>query len=430
MYAILNVVSMIPFRDKLIWAIFTLGFCSGIPFLLTLSTLSFWLSEAGLSKTTIGLFMLVTLPYSFKFLWAPFLDRFQIKGFLKNLGHRRGWLCASQLGLMVSVYILGHLNPLTQTLLMALTAAVVTFFASTQDILIDVLRLEWVSQEKSPMAVAYESIGFRLGMLVSGAGALYLAEKWGWNTAYSLMALLLALGPLTTLMMENRDGTKKEQKSLSKSSISFSWWIQPFHNLKAQGAWISLLIVIFSFKCTDVILNSMCAPFLCELGFSKIEFANITKIYGIGLMMVGSFLGGISMTYLGKRTTIIGSFLLQAFSAVLFMIQSSLGHDIHFLTISIGFESFASGLAATSFITFLSQLCRQKETTAANFTFLYSLGSLSRVIISFLAGVLADITAWHWVFILSVIPSMVGLFAYLNVVKKTPSLLLFHPQKI
>jgi PAT family beta-lactamase induction signal transducer AmpG len=403
------------FYNKKFAVIFALGFCSGIPFLLTLSTLSFWLSENGISKTVIGLFMFANIPYSIKFLWAPVLDRFSIKILSKKLGRRRSWMFLSQFLLIISVYLMGKFSPTNNILAMAIVAFFITFFAATQDILIDVIRLEWIPKEKSPMAIAYETVGFRLGMIVSGAGALYIANEYGWGAAYTLMSVILFIGPLVTIFIKE----PKNDDNLIKKPITIKCWLNPINDIMKKKYWIYILVVIFSFKCTDVVLNSMCAPFLCEIGFSKIEFANITKVYGIGLMMIGSFLGGIFMTNFGSKFTISLSFILQIISSILFVNQAYLGHDIHFLTVSIGFESFSSGLAATCFISFLSQLCRENNDTATNFTFLYSIGSLSRVLVSSIAGVTADYSDWNTVFLISIVPSAIGLFSYLFFVSKS-----------
>lgn len=402
------------FYNKKFIVIFILGFCSGIPFLLTLSTLSFWLSENGLSKTIIGLFMFANIPYSIKFLWAPILDRFSIKLLSSKLGRRRSWMFLSQILLIVSVYFMGKLSPINNIFAMAVVSFFITFFASTQDILIDVIRLEWISKEKSPMAIAYETVGFRLGMIVSGAGALYIANEYSWGFAYTSMSIILFLGPIVTFFISE----PKNNNTSIKEPITIKCWLNPINNIMKSKYWLYILIVIFSFKCTDVVLNSMCAPFLCEIGFSKIEFANITKVYGIGLMMVGSFLGGVFMTNFGSKKTISLSFIFQIISSILFVNQAYIGHDLKFLTVSIGFESFSSGFAATCFISFLSQLSVENNDTATNFTFLYSLGSLSRVIVSFLYGITADYSDWSTVFLLSIVPSIVGLFSYLFFIKK------------
>lgn len=386
--------------------ILILGMISGLPFLLTLSTLSFWMAESGVSKTTIGLFMLVSLPYSLKFLWAPFTDHFSIPILTKLVGKRRSWALLSQLGLLMSLIALAHCDPAQTIIMTALSAFFVSFFSATQDIVIDAYRIEILKKENNGAGAALEAIGFRFGMLASGAGALYLAHTFTWRIAYLTMALGTIFGMLVFSYI-----AEPVHKNLSllankyKDAISVRQWLHtlfvvPWMQLPKKKELIYLLAFIFCFKMGDTVLNSMGAPFLYDLGFSKIEFANVTKIFGITLMVFGGLVGGIMVQQLGILQSTVMCVVLQSISSLMFVIQSMVGYHLSILMITVGVESFCSGMVSAIFIAYISHFCRQPY-TASHFTLLYSFGSLCRVIISALAGWSADYLGWTALFLLT-----------------------------
>lgn len=386
--------------------ILLLGMISGLPFLLTLSTLSFWLAESGVNKTTIGLFMLVSLPYSLKFLWAPFTDYFSIPYLTKRFGKRRSWALLSQLGLLLSLISLAHCDPSDAIVLTAVSSLFVSFFSASQDIIIDAYRIEILKAENSGAGAALEAIGFRFGMLASGAGALYLAHAYTWRIAYLIMASGIILGMIVfCCIAEPRHKKVTPLANIPKRSLSWRQWVHalfvvPWIQLPKKRELAYLLAFIFCFKMGDTVLNAMCAPFLCDLGFSKIEFANVTKIFGITLMVFGGLLGGVMIHQLGILQSTIMCVVLQGISSLLFVIQSLVGYHLSVLMITVGVESFCSGMVSAIFIAYISNFCRQPY-TASHFTLLYSFGSLCRVIISALAGWTADHVGWTTLFLIT-----------------------------
>ncbi|MBI1954673.1 MAG: MFS transporter [Proteobacteria bacterium] len=398
--------SLTLYRDIKLLAIFLLGFASGLPFLLTLSTLSFWLSEEGVSKSIIGFFMFVSLPYSIKFLWAPLLDYVKIPFVTNWLGQRRGWAILIQSLLIISLIALAQSNPSQNVFFTALMAFCVAFLAATQDILIDAYRIETLNPHQNGIGAAMESVGFRFGMLTSGAGALYLAALYDWKTAYEIMAMLVLIAMPIILYLPEPEHPKSYVPPVN------DWFIEPWRHFSYKKQLKTILLVIFCIKTADTVLSSMSAPFLCDLGVSKVEYAHISKVYGISLMVIGGLLGGLFITHLGMIQSVVFSLVLQIISCLLFVIQALVGYNLIILILTIGVESFASGLTATCFIAYISNFC-QKPYTATHFTLLYSFGSLCRVIISALAGTLADYLPWAWVFastILSVIPGLIFVF--------------------
>lgn len=400
--------------DAQVIRILALGFVSGLPFLLTLSTLSFWLAEKGASNTAIGLFMIVSLPYSFKFLWAPLVDYVSIPVLTDRLGKRRSWLLISQIFLTLSLFAMGFCTPTDSLLLLGITATLVAFFSATQDIIIDAYRIETISNRNRGTAAAFETIGFRLGMLISGAGALYLAQMSSWQDAYHVMAVLSSLSIVLTLTIPEPstitivrpEFSGQRQQTLKRFTSFFTLPIRQFAH--RDKLWL-ILGFIFFFKVTDTVLNSMSAPFLCDLGFSKIEFANVSKLFGIILMVIGGILGGVMIHQLGMYQSAVMCAILQAVSTLMFTIQSLSGYDPNILIITVGSESLCSGMTSAIFIVLLSSFCSQPH-TASHFTMLYSFGSLCRVATSAMAGWLADQMSWSLLFLCcfaALVPSII-----------------------
>jgi len=381
-------------QKPLLIGIFALGFASGLPFLLTLSTLSFWLTEVGVSKTTIGLFMLVGIPYSIKFLWAPAIDTIAPPFLQRVFGPRQGWALLSQIGLIASLVFLSQTHPNENIGLTALAAFLVSTFAASQDIVIDAYRIEILNKHYLGLGAALESIGFRFGMLTSGAGALYLAHLLSWRDAYLIMAVGVFIGMIAILFMP----ADKSHKNLIPIVLHapFTPWRAV---LRHEKIWWLLCFILF-FKMADTVLNAMSVPFLVELGFSKLEFANISKAFGITLMIFGGLAGGGLMHQFGIPTTLLSCMFLQVTACFMFVIQSIVGHDNSVLMVTIGVESFCSGMTSAGFIAYLSTFCNPPY-TATHFTLLYSINSFCRVLISALAGWLADHMSWSLLFLLS-----------------------------
>ena len=386
------------YRNKPHTVLLLLGFSSGLPFLLVLSTLSMWLSEVGTSKTLIGLFMFVSLPYSIKFLWSPYLDRWRIPFLTAKLGQRRSWAFMAQCGILLSLIGLSTCNPAQTLGPLAFWATLVAFFSATLDSVIDAYRIELLSYKHIGSGAAIEAVGFRLGMVASGAGALYLAHLFGWSAAYLCMATGCLIGFIAIVISDEPERQKKHPEQRWHHAISI-----PFAVL------FTLLGFIFFFKWIDIVLNSMMAPFLHDMGFNKLDFANFSKVYGTALVIVGGLLAGNAIHRFGIAFIVKCAIALQVFSALIFITQAHLGYHYPWLLVSLGIESFTSGLSATAFIALLSYFCKPGN-SAHNFTLLYSFGSFSRVLISTIAGFAADQISWQALFLLS---AFMGMTAFL-----------------
>ncbi len=392
-----------------------MGFASGIPFLLTLSTLSIWLVESGFDTKAIGMFTAVSLPYAFKFLWAPFLDRVKLPIFLSLHPIKRFGLLAL-ICLITSLVVLAQLNPVEHLMSVVITATCVSFFAATHDIVLDALRIYASDPSHVGGGAASESIGFRIGMITSGAGAVYLSMIMGWKGAYLVMALCCATGIIGLLNMP--DPAPQKQKKLS-NKFWRETFLTPLIDLIKSPVLIPLIGFILTIKVAGTIMNALGAPFLFSLGFSKFEYASITKVYGVGLMLLGSFAGGLIVHRRGTVFCLQLSTVFQMLACTLFALLASFGqHHTDLLILTLSIESFSSGLLATGFISYLSLFCKSPY-VASHFTLLYSLGSLSRVLASIGAGYVAAHFGWVVLFLLSSITLLPALWFLQRTLRKT-----------
>lgn len=392
-------------KDPRILSVFLLGFSSGLPFFLTLATLHARLSEAGVSKTLIGLFVLLTLPYSLKFIWAPILDSLKLPVLGDILGHRKSWMLTSQVLLIISLIQLGYVDPHHNLISVALWTLIVSFLSATQDIVVEAYRVEILNRHQIGGGATASNLGYRLGLWASGAGALYLAAHFSWPTAYAFMSATLLIGIVTTLLSPEPPSLEitDAQKPINSHHTyrtnhpiiarSYTLFRHAIHSLFKDQHWPTILMFIIFYKLSDTLLNVMSVPFLLEIGFSKLEIAHVAKSFGISAMILGGVIGGMLLTRRPIHHTLILCAILQLFSSLMFMTQASLGKNIAMLFVTIGIENLTCGMGSAAFITYLSYLC-QRPFTASQFALLTSFGSLSRLVFSGGYGWLADQLSW------------------------------------
>jgi PAT family beta-lactamase induction signal transducer AmpG len=323
---------MLVYLKRNVLIVLLLGFTSGLPLALSGSTLVTMLTDFKLDISLIGLFAAVGIPYSLKFLWSPFIDNLKIPTLGKVLGRRRSWLILTQTSLLVAIISLGMIDPINNLYLVALAAVALAFLSATQDIAIDAIRIEMLSESEQGAGAAAIVFGYRVAMLVSGAGALTVAHFHGWTFSYFCMGLLMLPGILTTLLLikEPKGVTDKPKKDLA---IWFKTaFIEPFTEFLTRENSIFIMIFIVLYKLGDAYLGTMTNPFLMGLGFDKLEIATIVKLYGFWATMAGVFIGGWIVAQIGiKRSLFIGC-ILQTLSNFAFIIQAQAGHDQLVLT--------------------------------------------------------------------------------------------------
>jgi MFS transporter, PAT family, beta-lactamase induction signal transducer AmpG len=390
------------YRQPRLIAILFMGFSSGLPLALTFGTLSYWLAEIGVSLTAIGLFGLVRTSYSLKFLWSPLIDRVPIPFLTARLGRRRSWALAIQFLLGLAILALGMTDPRVDPAATALAAVIVAFLSASQDIVIDAYRIELLRPEEQGAGAAATQWGYRFGLLASGAGALYAASYGGWTFAYGLMAALMGVGMVTVWLTPEPGGIRPPEPLPGPTAWArMKEWlgravVSPFYDMYARAgglhlAAIALFIVLFKFG--DALAASMSNPLYVVLGFTKVEVATISKIYGVIATLVGVALGGLLAARIGVFRALVVGGGLQALSNLLYAVQFWAGHDVGMLTVTIAAENVTGGMASAAFVAYLSNLC-SRDFTATQYALLSSLATVGLNVLSASGGALAEALGW------------------------------------
>lgn len=374
-----------------------MGFSSGLPLLLTGSVLQAWMTESGVDLGTIGLFALVGLPYTLKFLWAPFLDRYVPV----ILGRRRGWLLIIQLALMAAIAALGFTNPAARPLGVAAAALLLTFFSASQDIVIDAYRRESLADEEQGLGAALYVNGYRVGMLFASGGGLILADLVPFSVVYLIMSGTMLLGVLTTLLAP-------EPPAVGAPSTLLDAVIQPFREyFRRQDAALILLFILL-YKIGDQMASQMTIPFYLSLGFSKTEIGAVVKLFGFWAVVAGSLLGGVLMLRLGTYRSLWGFGILQAISTLGFAWLTVAGDSNAWLAAVVAFENVTQGMGTAAFVGFMASMTN-REFTATQYALLSSLIGIPRVFATAPTGYLADATGWIGFFVLCALAAVPGL---------------------
>ncbi|WKZ19731.1 MAG: AmpG family muropeptide MFS transporter [Candidatus Jettenia sp. CY-1] len=383
---------------------FFLGISSGIPLLVTGSTLQAWMTDEKVDLAVIGMFSLVGLPYTVKFLWSPFLDRYVPPFF----GRRRGWMLISQVLLMLAIGAFYLVRPAESPWIIAFLAVLVSFFSASQDVVVDAYRRELLKDEELGLGSSLAVNGYRIGMLISGAFALFLADRISWNYVYVLLAASLLIGIVTTCFSSNPEGQIMPPQSLRDAVI------EPFIDyFKKKGAF-EILAFILLYKIGDIMAANMITPFILKIGFTKTDLAVIAQTFGIFATIAGSLIGGILMIRIGLHNALWIFGILQAISTLSFSTLASIGAYYSILVSTITFENLTSGMGVSAYTAFMASLCN-KRFTATQYALLSSLMGVPRVIVSSPTGYLAEYLGWNYFFIfctLAAIPGLIFLFRY------------------
>ncbi len=371
--------------------IFFMGFAAGLPYLLIFSTLSVWLTESDVSRSSIGFFSWVGITFSIKVLWAPIVDSFNIPWLGKRFGKRRSWILLAQVIIALTLFSIGQTDPGTNLKVIVFLAVTVAFASATQDICIDAYRIESAGAEYQGTLSAMYIFGYRVALLVAGAGALYIAEYKSWAVSYTVMACLMSLGMLSVLVAkEPRHREKVEPEFQIKSWLKDSV-LEPFADFFSRYAKLSLLILLLVslYKLSDVTMGSMANPFYLDIGFSKLDIANIGKVFGFVMTLIGSALGGVLVMRYGIfRPLLIGA-ILVASSNLLFAIMAMVGAQKWMLIITISADNISGGLATAAFIAYLSSLTSTNY-TATQYALFSSIMTLPAKFLSGFSGIFVE----------------------------------------
>jgi MFS transporter, PAT family, beta-lactamase induction signal transducer AmpG len=401
-----------------------LGFSAGLPLALSGSTLLFWTAEAGVNLKTIGLFALAGTPYTVKFLWAPIIDAIDLPVLSRWLGRRRGWLVFSQLLLIVAIAYLGSCDPAGAPGAVALGALFVAAASATQDIVIDAFRIESLKEDEQAAGMASYVAAYRVGMLVSGAGALFLvsgfqelgfAHRAAWNASYLVMAALVVVGIITTLIASEPEKSEAAERThggtnaLRRLGQTVIGAFEDFFFREGLLVAVVVLLFVVLFKFTDALAGVMTGPFAVDLGFTRNEYATIIKGIGLAALLIGGFAGGyVARAFSLSLSLWIGG-ILQALANLAFSWQAVVGHDIRWLTFAITVENFTSAIGTVIFVAYLSALCKNPLHTATQYALLTALSAVGRTYLSASAGFIAAATGWVWFFVICALAAIPGL---------------------
>ncbi len=380
-----------------------MGFACGLPLLLTISVLQAWLTEEGVDVIIIGLFALVGIPYTVKFLWAPFLDRFT----LPFLGRRRGWLLVAQVTLMISIAGLGFTKPETNLWMVAFAASLVTFFSASQDIVVDAYRREDLSDEELGFGSALYVNGYRLGMLLASGGGLVMADFIPFSMVYIIMAVCMLPGVLTTFLAREPEIKVETPKTMVEAVID------PLVEYFRRNGAVWMLAFILLYKIGDSMASFITTKFYLDIGFSKTEIGVVVKVFGLGALLGGALAGGLLMMRLGINRALWIFGFLQAISTAGFAVLARIGHNIPALSAVIAFENLSSGMGTAAYMAFMASITNKKF-TATQYALLTSLMGVPRVFASSSTGFLTKYMGWEWFFITCTLIAIPGMLLLLK----------------
>ena len=405
--------SVAVYGDRRVLMVLALGFASGLPLLLTLSTLSAWLTSVGVTRATVGYFALVQLSYSCKFLWSPLIDRLDLPVLTRLLGRRRSWGLTIQTLLVAAVLALGASDPASQLHLTGILAALVAFLSASQDIVIDAYRVEILDRDRQGPGAAVVQTGYRLAMLVAGAGALYLASAFGWFVAYAAMAALLAVGmavflfgpePEVKVSAMTAERERRAGEYLASRPALAGWrarmvaWLYgaavcPFADFMTRPGWVAIMLFVLGYKLGEAMAGTMAMRLYQELGFSLDQIATVSKLFGFGATIAGTLIGGALVTRFGVMRALLLFGLLQSAGNLFYVVQALAGADVAALALCVAVENLTAGMAGAALIAYLSSLCNSAY-TATQYALLSSLTAAGRSLFSSATGKMVDWLGW------------------------------------
>ncbi|MEA3278474.1 MAG: MFS transporter [Pseudomonadota bacterium] len=397
------------YRHPRVIAMLFLGFSAGLPLLLVFGTLSAWLREAGIDRSTIGHVSWVATLYALKFAWAPLVDRLGLPVLTRALGQRRGWMLLAQGGVVAGLLLMATNDPNQALGLLVAAALLVAFASATQDIAIDAWRIESVEADlQGAMAATYQ-MGYRIGMIMAGAGALYFAEYLSWSEAYKIMAASMGVGVVTVLLVPepvrkvDRETWRQEERVVrfieNSAHLSDRWrqigaWfigavVCPFTEFFSRNGKLALLILAFIavFRLSDITMGVMANPFYIDMGYTKADIASVTKVFGLVMTMVGAAMGGVLVVRFGIMRMLLAAAVMVAATNLIFAWLATQEADIALLALVVSADNLSGGLAGSVFIAYLSSLANRAYTATQYALF----SSLMLLPAKFLGGFSGDI---------------------------------------
>lgn len=388
------------FGSRKMAALTLIGFSSGLPLYLTSRTLQAWMTVEQVDLGAIGLFSLVGLPYSLKFIWSPLLDRFAVP----ILGRRRGWLIILQMGLLIAIALMAWQQPKQALQLLAINAVAIAFLSASQDIAADAYRTDVLEELELGAGAAVYVLGYRVALLFTGSLALILADRLPWSSVYLLMSLGMGIGIIATLFAPEPQETSPPESLADAVILPFGEFFGRHGVLQA----ILILLFIVLYKLGDAFVNNMSTPFLLQTGFTQSDIGAIQGGMGLIATIVGTLAGGAILSRIGINSSLWLFGALQAVSNLAYYALANIGQNYSALVLTINIENFCGGLGTAAFVAFLMNMCNQRF-SATQYALLSSFMAVSRDILVAPAGNLAKITGWPLFFIISMLAAIPGL---------------------
>ncbi|MDR3179449.1 MAG: MFS transporter [Holosporaceae bacterium] len=409
------------YRNPKVCSIFFIGFSCGLPFLLTLTILDLWLKECGVSNTVIGLFTLLHWPFTLKFLWAPFIDKYNIPFWPKKFGRLRGWAIGSQLLLFIGIYGMSCSSPISSPFQLILWASLVAFADGCQDISLYAYQLDRARKDLLGPVAGVVIFGYKTGMLFAKSSALYLAYYLGWNRAYLLMAVVILICTIVICCIPepvtndaDADASVPYHSNSSSEFIKFlkktifECLVCPFRIFMKKENWKSLVALVILFKAGYILTQKMAKPFYVDMGFSILEIANVVQVFGTLAALAGGMIGGYLVKKITLHKVMFYTAIAHAVSCMAYLLLSQVGHSITMLYVTVFVENVTEGAMGTSFIAFLYSLCEIRY-CATQYALLWAFYDFGGMLCRIISGVLADALGWTNFFLfmpLTFIPSL------------------------
>ncbi len=403
--------------------VLAMGFASGIPLYLVVSTVSIWLTEAGVDIQAIGLFTVVGVPWNLKFIWAPVMDSYALPGLERLLGRRKSWMLLTQLGLIGAIATLATLDPVGDIWLAGVAALAIAFFSASQDIVIDAYRIAILEPQEQGAGAAATQTGYRLGGLISGAGALFLAESFSWGITFLIMAGTLLVGVIAALLApvpeSDQAATPNTAPFQDRLHEAVTTPFVAFINRHGVRETIIILVFIVLYKFGDSFAGVMANPFYVTIGFTKSEIATASKIFGVFATLSGVFIGGAMVFRRGVLPALVFAGFLQMFSNIMFILQAEAGAQIGLLFVTIGIENLSGGMGSAAFVAYLSLLCAKKF-AGTQYALLSSIMALGRTLLATPSGFLVDSVGWSQFFAFTVLAALPGVIMAIWMMRHMP----------
>jgi len=404
---------------KKLLIIWLIGLMSGFTIMITGNTLNFWLAKESIDIRTIGVFALISLPYAINFIWAPIFDIKNIPILTKIIGHRTSWIIVLQLFLSITVFAFSYIKPADNLLLFGLIAIIISFFSSAQDTVLGAFRAELVDSTKQGQVSGLYVFGYRIGMLISSSGAIYIAAHVDWNVVYKLFSLIIILFPIAILLLVAEPPTSaklslhtKERQDFKRGSLYFqtrNLISVILGSLGTRNYIILILLFLILYRLPDNFIGTMINPFLLHIGYDEFEIATAGKFFGITATIIGGLIASYIMKYFSIFKSLIFFGILHGAGHMLFIVQEIYGKNIYLLFLITGFESITGGMTMTAYIAYIASLCHGRF-KATQYSFLTSMMGFSRSVLPAISGYIVSTIGWKTFYFfasIATIPSII-----------------------